>query len=76
MPDDTIKYKYLDSIAWEMRRTKAETAVIYSNIGSIYDRKRIFGTAYEYYTKAINLNDSLGNKPELAVNYGNLASHF
>lgn len=47
-------------------------ASTYSNIGIIYNDKKEYAKAMEYYTKALKMDEELGNQNEMAINYMNM----
>lgn len=49
------------------------TAVIYNNLGSVFQRQKEYAQADTFFNKAIQINEARKDKQKLFVNYNNLA---
>ncbi len=74
--DKAILYyvRALNSIIYKYGQMHQNVAIIYNNIGTIYNAQRSYSKALKYHNKALNINlEMLGEKhPTLATNYNNI----
>jgi len=71
-PDSSMSYclagqRLADKLKWEKG-----TAMIYNSMGAVYRIRSDYSVALEYFFKALEINERIGEKQGKAFNYGNI----